>query len=292
MSESQNPNIELDDVIPIKKDILDRFTIFSKFLRTRRQVLTGCRIWDLSKEQLKVRNLMNPWPFKLYQTVISAAPTIILGGIFAFLFQIKQPEMFSVPELDDFHQQVHNFFQKTMNFINPFLLPISLAFSCYAAARGSLLKKDLSKHNLKKAQRAYLYFDGAFGFWIQMIISSFGAILPWLFHIDEVVDEDLFRAIMAWLLLLYIGCGFQSLVSLRIIPQKLFGLNDNTQTQTLRANLHKTHTWLWVKYTIITSLFVPLFWVCACTALALLVYGMALVILYDQEWIKNLLSVQ
>src|SRR5215471_4186152 len=60
----------------------------SRYLRTRRAILNGEKLFDLSGDELSTRGLMRPLTLNLYKTVLAALPAIAIASFISWRQQI------------------------------------------------------------------------------------------------------------------------------------------------------------------------------------------------------------
>lgn len=171
---------QLKDIAPVLHDPVDRVTKLSSYFLTRSMVLRGHALWDLGKTELSSRGLMAPWTFNVYQSALSALPIICYSAINAFVYPATPTDPFADPSsaaASQFAAQIGRVFLALA-------VTLSLAILSYAAASGSLCPDDRTEARRARARRAYLYLDGALGFWSQMGLTTFLGLVatgaPWV----------------------------------------------------------------------------------------------------------------
>jgi len=111
---------------------------------------------------------MEPWPFNLYQSALSALPGVLAVSVLSFLgIEVTHKLIFA----DPFDAQVDVYYQKFISYLQPLIIPLALGVTCFGTAWASLEKGDRSGEKMARARRAYLYYDGAYGLWTQAIMS-------------------------------------------------------------------------------------------------------------------------
>jgi len=277
----KTPDPSLNDVIPAWREQCDRITKFAKFFRTRRHVVAGEALWDMTKAELGRKRLMEPWPFNGYQSVLSASPAFLVGGLLAFIL----PEQTHAVYVNETAKRTAEFIEKIQSFLLPLFVPIALAITAYAAARGSLSRQDITPESLGRARRGYLYFDGAFGLWSQMVIAS-----------TPVFALRAFNAELVWIgvplaLAYFTAAIYQIWLTGRVIPMRLFELNGYPKTYPKLFSRKDPNAKRWSRYTIFWFLFAGfavwaiLFALVEISALG----GIALVVV--QDWFRHLFGV-
>lgn len=159
----ERPNITVSDVVPAWKEWSERLTKFFSFLHTRRAVLSGAQIWEMPKEDLTRENYLEPWAFNLYQSALSAVPTAAMFFVLHF---------FGLRTIDDVHAlrlknvmtpDAFSYLEKVTPYLHATVVPLTLFVGCVVAGWATLNPGDRSKDRVRRARRAYLYLDAAYG---------------------------------------------------------------------------------------------------------------------------------
>ncbi len=162
---------------PILRKLREPWELLCKYFRTRRAVLSGASLYDVSEEELKARDLQGPWTFNLTQSTLAAAPTLLLLKVLNFWRPYTPP----VPQgLSPLGRQTVEYFPSVLGFFSPFLVPLSLMLLASVVAFGSLHRKDATRERTSRAKYAYLYFDGALGLIPQFTITLVIALTTWV----------------------------------------------------------------------------------------------------------------
>jgi len=208
---------KLTDILPKWKEWTDKVTKAFSFARTRRAIRTGARLWDWPAEDIKSNKFLDPWPFNLYQSVLSALPGIIAVSILSFLgIEVNE----KLTSADPFATQVNAFFEKILSYLQPLIIPLSLGIASFGAAWVSLEKLDRSKERMARARRAYLYYDGAYGLWAQAVMSF---ILTFFY---SPLRDKLGLAMLVGVILFLVAVTWQRTISGWKIPKALFAINQ------------------------------------------------------------------
>lgn len=138
------------------------------FWRTRRAILQGQSLWDLDTAQLESEKYFGPWKFNAVQTAIAGA----LAAATTKVLNLVVPKLGSSepkPFRDD--PALAKLFEVTSGWIEPFVLPIVLTSFVVLMGWGSLKGAQSTSATRARARAAYLYLDGAHGFWPQLTLA-------------------------------------------------------------------------------------------------------------------------
>jgi hypothetical protein len=206
----------VNEIFPPWKEWTDKVTKIFSYARTRREVRTGATPWDYSSDEIKSKKLLEPWPFNIYQSALSALPGVIAVATLSFLgIEVNEKLTFA----DPFDSQVNAHFEKILSYLQPFIIPLALAVACFGAAWASLERADRSKERMARARRAYLYYDGAYGLWAQAIMSF---VLTFFY---SPLREKLGLTMIIGLLLFFAAVTWQRTISGWKLPKALFTVN-------------------------------------------------------------------
>lgn len=166
------------------------------FWKTRTAILNNLPIYDYTTPQLIQQDFMNAWKFNLTQSAIAALPGTTYVSLKKFIFERGTSESIA---------------GKLFEISHPLLIPFILTATAYIMGRLSLRTEDFTKDKRKRASRIFLYLDGAYGFYPQLLMSCFapfGSPDP-----DHLFAFVAFSLISGWTLILY----------LVFLPESLFG---------------------------------------------------------------------
>jgi len=161
---------------------------------------------------------MGPWEFNLTQSTIAALPGTVYATLRELLFEpnVSSPVAQKFKEISD-----------------PLVIPFILMLTAYTIGRASLRKEDSTKSKRDRGSRIFLYLDGAYGFYPQLLLSS-AASFGW-----SRIDFDAGVSIKALVPYIFsVVAAVQLLIYLVFIPEDLFnalgyrafGLKDNRPT--------------------------------------------------------------
>jgi len=148
------------DFLPLVKTIKEA----KKFLSTRKAVLAGEPLYNLTQDEIKARDLMGPWAFNATQSLIDSIPGLIISGCIWIIFS---KTAHSLPKgADPLQQQI-------ADWLKPLMAPFTLLAIVWVISIACIPRGFYTKENLHAAQRKYLYLDGAYGFYPQLGLATF-----------------------------------------------------------------------------------------------------------------------
>jgi len=127
-----------------------------KFSKTRAAVLNKVPLYDYSSAQLEHQGFMGAWNFNLAQSTIAALPGTTYTGLKRLLFEQSTSKSIN---------------EKLQELSAPLLIPFILTATAYIVGRFSVRRDDLTKGKRTKASRVFLYLDGTYGFYPQLLMS-------------------------------------------------------------------------------------------------------------------------
>jgi hypothetical protein len=137
------------------------YTKAKKYFRTRRAVLDGESLFDLTSGELKARDLMGPLSFNWFETTLAALPTQMAAALAWFVSGSDVYANLASAETGIFS----TVFAKVSELLVPLIVPVTLFLAASIAARTSLRPQHRSKKAVRRARDAFLYFDGAHWLW-------------------------------------------------------------------------------------------------------------------------------
>ena len=208
------------DIVPWLGSQLEKLTKLRSFLQTRKALLKGEEPWNMQKTEIASRKWMTPWAFNIYQSSLSA---IIAWTLLQLAFWLALPTV-NPPTLE--------------LLFPPLAVALSLGTAAYFLSFASLLPQDRYPVQLLRARYAYLYLDGALGFWIQTLVVTvqvFWIVEPqyriastvWLrvSHDSSSLGATADSMRSALLLLFIASSAFQAAIMSFVIPRRLFATN-------------------------------------------------------------------
>lgn len=142
-----------------KDGLTKQFGNFVKFWTTRRMVMRGLDIAGQPKEMLDSAGLLSSWKFNITESALASIPALFLKKILDFFY--------SSPKLGGLDDKVNSVF----SWLWPIAVPFILFFVVRIVAWGSLKNKDSTQDGKRRARNGYLYLDGAYSFFPQIILS-------------------------------------------------------------------------------------------------------------------------
>jgi hypothetical protein len=137
------------------------YTKAKKYFRTRRAVLDGENLFDLTSGELKARDLMGPLSFNWFETTLAALPTQIVVALAWFVSGSEVSATLASVEPEAFS----TVYTKVSELLAPLIIPGTLFLAAGIAGRTSLRREHRSKEAVRRARDAFLYFDGAHFLW-------------------------------------------------------------------------------------------------------------------------------
>ncbi|HVJ07000.1 MAG TPA: hypothetical protein VM554_01315 [Acidisarcina sp.] len=142
---------------------LNKLNDLTRFWKTRNAILTEEPLFDYGKQRLEKEGHLGPWQFNLLQSTICGLPAIVLPlAVRVVKHLVGLPIPTDEPETLD----------KISEMVQTFSVPFILMLSAYVIGRASLWKGDRSRSSRTHAARAFLYLDGAYGFYPQLAVCT------------------------------------------------------------------------------------------------------------------------
>jgi hypothetical protein len=240
------------ELLPALAAYFDQFTKLIRYWRTRRRILEREQLWACTKEELASLRLMEPWPFNLYQSTLSAAPVIVLIALAFFLGEGLK----TAPDAGIAAVAVESrgkvWAGRIDAVLSTLVIPLSLGIAAFAAARGSLRRRDVTPENTRRARLAYVYLDGAHGLWSQMFLVAGAALIG----AASIAGPDGTFAPLGLLILLPFGLR-QAYITNRLIPLRLFKIHGYP-TDYPKLFRRSSSRGQWVRYQLWTLVFAGL----------------------------------
>jgi hypothetical protein len=196
--------------------LLSTFREIKSFFATRQAILAGKAIYDFPKAELKASDLMNPWKFNIFQSVIAAGPSLLITSLASYFFPNKDD-----PTWTGTTAVIVPWIVKAHATLEGLTVPFSLLLAVFVVSWASLHRKDRTRSNRYRIGRIYLYLDGAFGLYSQ----AFGALFytTWLMLERTPLDDALKYPLAG----LFFVCAalttlWQGWITLRTIPSRTF----------------------------------------------------------------------
>jgi hypothetical protein len=180
------------------------------FWKTRAAVLRKAHLYDCSPAQLQKLGLMGAWKFNFTQSTIAALPGTTYAVVRGVLLEAGPK---SVAD-------------KLSDISTPLLIPFILMSTAYIVGRLCVRPEDSTKAKRNQASRAFLYLDGAYGFYPQLLMScaapfSFG---PNPGSVAKLVTLCIFGTVSVWQLIIQLIYLRKNLFN--VLGYRTFGLSD------------------------------------------------------------------
>ena len=157
------------------------------FWKTRTAILNKVPLYDYSSPQLVQQNFMGAWKFNLAQSTIAALPGTTYASLRGFFLEQNSSKSMA---------------ERLFEISHPILIPFVLTATAYIVGRLSLRPEDLTRNKRKRASRIFLYLDGAYGFYPQLLMSCF---VPFVgSDPDQLFTWLPFLIISSWTFVLYV----------------------------------------------------------------------------------------
>lgn len=200
------------------------------FMRTRRAVFAGEPVHELTREERRARNFMDPWLFNLQESVLAALPTSVLLWFLGVVY--------GAPPVDPGLTGRSLYFAELSAELQPILatvvIPLTLLATAPLISWASFRPGDGTRAERARNTKTYLYVDGARGLWAQMVLVLYLGLYDWVSRWSPadgggrlaeaaLPNPDVwfwtFSALAAWCLVHEVRIVF------RHVPSRLFELN-------------------------------------------------------------------
>lgn len=199
-----------------------QFFEFQKFQNTRRAVLSGKPLYELSLEERQKNDYLDALQFNIQESLFAALPTVVIIKALNWIFENSKAPIAGET------QKFFEVFQGICGGLTAFIAPIIFTFLASFLARASLKKVDSTPEKINRAKKAYLYLDGACGLYFQSSLSLSSSLVNWMFnHSLENSSLNGWLIVFA-ILLLIIGLFGQLKITWWSIPRRLFRVNGYT----------------------------------------------------------------
>jgi hypothetical protein len=140
------------------------------FWSTRRAILRGESLWDYEPSRLAENKYFGPWQFNAVQSAIAGS----VAATSTKLLNLILPKA-GTPEPKHFQDdpEFATLLETALGWIEPFGLPVFLTVLVFLMGWGSLKKEHSTPSSRARSRVAYLYLDGAYGFWSQLFLAFF-----------------------------------------------------------------------------------------------------------------------
>lgn len=217
---------DLNPVQEVINKIKSSFDVCRQFLATKNAVLKGEELYTLDNKEIIDKGYLTPWKFNAFETLMTGAFATVTTKIIQVSMQVKPTNEVQDEIIVD--ERFTAILNNVSSWVDPFIIPVLLTSVVFLFAWGSLKGKDSSKEKRRLTRRAYLYFDGAYGLYSQLILA-FG-VGVFSSGLSETLFEDHTSPYLGWgfLLLLLVAFYWQIIISMKKLPKLIFLANGYT----------------------------------------------------------------
>jgi platelet-activating factor acetylhydrolase isoform II len=253
------------------------FAPFPRYLRTRRAILNGDRLFDCSAEELNVRNLMGPLTANVYKSALAALPAIVVAWFISWREQIEFNRIGLMPMSSSSWSALlvqSQVVRAIQHVATAFLVPAVPLAVAVVVGWACMHSSDASHERRQRCRRAFLYFDASYGVLPQMFFSV--VLILYANHdwVSDQIGEDTYYAFNFLMGLPLVVAGlWPGYVLWFQVPRMLFDMNDYGEPQGLTSAVARPPR-PWVKF--LAGATVPMFFVVFLVKLALPGYAVPL----------------
>jgi hypothetical protein len=213
---------------PLQEEIFKsfkQFFEFRKFWNTRKAILRGVPLYDWNSSELNKSGYLNHWSFNIQENTFAALPVIFILKVLDFLFDKFKDSPPSLSFPDEYTKVFYEVSKDTDQFFFTFFAPTVLTFIVFLQAWSSLKGSDSTPETRARARRAYLYFDGAYGFYFQILLSLVYSLQIWSNDYDKLIEKAPTFTFLVFHIIFMVGTIGQILETGKKVPNKLFKIN-------------------------------------------------------------------
>jgi len=240
------------EVIPI----VERLKELKSFWKTRSAVLSGEILSDLTKDQLRQRELMGPWKFNIVQSTISSLPGVCIA---VWTFMTKRPRAPIFATLPEF--------EAVNDVLAPFVIPFALLLTAWAIGRTITSEALPSSSSLgatrERLARKYLYLDAAHGLFPQTIAAMY-------LNLSE--SMQFAQLLMVW----------QLVITLRVIPSELYAGGESFDKPLQLFKTEAIKQVPWKSYLVTVLIMIPMLTIALGVVVIVLALGVSALI----HWLR------
>ncbi len=152
----------------VRSDIAKRLGEVRAFWATRDAILQGKPLWDHEAARLAGAGYFGPWKFNAVQSAIAGG---VAAGATKFLNLVSPRTDAPAPQHFPDDPAFSKLFETTYGWIDPFVVPVYFTAFVFFMGWGSVWKAQSTATNRARSRAAYLYLDGAHGFWPQVLLA-------------------------------------------------------------------------------------------------------------------------
>lgn len=153
-----------------------RFSWLRRYLRSRRAILNGEKLFDLSREELRTRDLMAPLKLNVYKMALAALPATAIVWLISCVEQSELKASIGLARMaPDFWSAMLVQWQvmRTIQQVAVALLfPAAFLLFGLVVSWACLYRLDSTRETRRRCRRAFLYFDAAYGLLPQMLFTT------------------------------------------------------------------------------------------------------------------------
>jgi len=211
---------------PWKEEFFKELFDLKKFWNTRKAILNGVPLYDWNSNDRQRSGYLNHWTFNIKESVFVSLPAILLTRVLDFLFNDYKNKPQDFNSLDEFQKIFYETSQATSQFFSAIAAPAFLTLTVFLLAWCSLKNSDSTPRKRARARSAYLYFDGAYGLYFQLLLSLVSSLTLWGSNHTAILGEIPPLIYIVLVILFVIGLIGQCIETYIRIPRKLFKVND------------------------------------------------------------------
>lgn len=223
------------------QELLSKLNSYKTFWATRKAIVRGEPLYDYTASQLKDKKLMGPWTFNTTQSALSALAAVVTGKIIAFFYPPPEhPPVtldVSASGLEKLIVAAEPIKDSIYQWLSTGLAPFTLLVVATMVAWASLYKTDHSPEKHARARNAYLYFDGAYGFFSQALLALASVALISSAHIKSQKAAVPIAIWIAAIVSFLVGLIWQTRLTNISLAAKLFQVNGYSSKRRTLFNI-------------------------------------------------------
>lgn len=223
------------------QELLSKLNSYKMFWATRKSIVTGEPLYDYTASQLKDKKLMGPWTFNATQSALSALAAVVTGKIIAFFCPpTEHPPVTlgaSASGLEKLIAAAEPIKDSIYQWLSTGLAPFTLLVVATMVAWASLYKTDHSPEKRARARNAYLYFDGAYGFFSQALLALASVALISSVHTESQKAAVQIAIWVAVIVSFVVGLIWQIRLTNISLAAKLFQVNGYSSKRRTLFNI-------------------------------------------------------
>ena len=222
MAERNDESPVIEAVSEVRSKWTKWLEALRSFWRTKRAIDAGIPLYEWPAAEVLKAGYFGPWKFNAVETAITGGIAAITANFLNLLAGAKPDKDEILTDLDPVFASL---LKTTSGWVDPFTIPILLTGIFYFMGWGTLRSKDSNSETRRRARSAYLYFDGAHGFYSQLFLAFGVSLLTTDIGQKLVNVESLNPFSIGFLVALVIAGIWQSLITARRLPRLMFTAN-------------------------------------------------------------------